>query len=229
MQSTTRIRLPRTRMAQWTARRRCALRLLWDAWNLASKIRRSAWSLAVPLDDFVAEQISPNDLHWLVNEGYAEHRIEATRRGGSRRTFRAAGPAFTMRSCFVLTERGLHAARWCGAPDDAEEPRAIRHRKRRAARAKPRWDPPLRQLWLGKELVKWFRVPAGNQELILAAFHEQGWPAHIDDPLPHMPGIDPKERLHAALRRLNGRQLRRLLRFRGDGTGRGVCWEAIDT
>jgi hypothetical protein len=80
---------------------------------------------------------------------------------------------------------------------------------------------------VGKELVKWFRVPAGNQETILAAFHEQRWSAHIDDPLPQRPGIDPKERLRAAIRRLNGRQLRRLLRFRGDGTGMGVRWELV--
>jgi hypothetical protein len=76
--------------------------------------------------------------------------------------------------------------------------------------------------------VKWFRVPAGNQEAILAAFQEQRWPVRIDDPLPCRHGTDPKERLHAAIRRLNGRQLRRLLRFRGDGTGMGVRWELED-
>jgi hypothetical protein len=228
MQSRTRSRFQRNPTARCTASRGVALRLLSKAWKMAREIRRSPWNLAVELEVFVAEHISLGDLHWLVSEGYAEHRVETTRLGSSRRTFRAAGPAFTVRSCFVLTERGIQAARQHGAQEGPDGRRVTSHRKGRALRTKPRWDGQLRQLWVGKELVKWFRVPAGNQETILAAFQEQGWPAHIDDPLPGKAGVDPKGRLHAAIRRLNGRQLRRLLCFRGDGTGMGVCWELID-
>src|SRR5439155_5188445 len=91
-----------------------AFRLLLSAWNMAREIRRSPWSLAVELEAFVAEHISTGDLHWLVSQGYAEQRIETTRLGSRRRAFRAAGPAFTVRSCFVVTERGIQASRQYG-------------------------------------------------------------------------------------------------------------------
>jgi hypothetical protein len=80
---------------------------------------------------------------------------------------------------------------------------------------------------VNESVVKRFRVPAENQELILAAFEEEGWPKHIDDPLPVRDGIDPQTRLHDAINRLNGRQTNRLLCFRGNGNGTGVLWELV--
>jgi hypothetical protein len=74
-------------------------------------------------------------------------------------------------------------------------------------------------------LVKQFRLPALNQELILAAFEEEAWPPHIDDPLPNALGQDPKQRLHDTIKRLNRHQVNRLIRFRSDGTGSGIIWE----
>ena len=41
------------------------------------------------------------------------------------------------------------------------------------------------------EIVKRYRVPAPNQELILAAFEEEGWPQLIDDPLPPQDELNP--------------------------------------
>ncbi|MBI1900417.1 MAG: hypothetical protein HYS13_04785 [Planctomycetia bacterium] len=73
-------------------------------------------------------------------------------------------------------------------------------------------------------MVKRFRRPAPNQERILARFEQLGWPERIDDPLPKAGEVVPTQRLHEAVKRLNGAQLRRLLHFWGDGTGRGVCW-----
>src|SRR5438132_2916239 len=114
MRSRTRTRPPPTSPTGCTAGRRAAFRLLLRAWNMAREIRRSPWSLAVDLEAFVAEHVAAADLHWLVSRGYAEHRVETTRLGSSRRAFRAAGPAFTVRSCFVLTERGIQASRQYG-------------------------------------------------------------------------------------------------------------------
>jgi hypothetical protein len=84
-----------------------------------------------------------------------------------------------------------------------------------------------RELCLNGEVVKRFRVPAQNQELILGAFEEERWPEHIDDPLPVSGDIDPRTRLHDAINRLNGCQTNRLLRFLGNGTGTGVCWRPV--
>ena len=38
-----------------------------------------------------------------------------------------------------------------------------------------------RVLRVDKLVMKHFRVPASNQEKILSAFQEDGWPIHIDD------------------------------------------------
>ena len=62
-------------------------------------------------------------------------------------------------------------------------------------------------------LVKKFKVPAANQELILAVFEGQAWPARIDNPLPPLPDLERKRRLVEAISRLNRNQKRQLLRF----------------
>jgi len=90
--------------------------------------------------------------------------------------------------------------------------------------ALPRWDAARRELCLDGRLVKRFRRPAANQEIILAAFEEEGWPPAIDDPLPGAPGIDPRERLHEAVRRLNGSQKDAGIHFERDGSGCRVLW-----
>ncbi|MBI3406825.1 MAG: hypothetical protein HY040_00525 [Planctomycetes bacterium] len=61
----------------------------------------------------------------------------------------------------------------------------------------------------------------------MAAFEEENWPVHLDDPLSPTREIDPKQRLHDAISRLNRNQKNRLLRFEGDGTGRGLRWRLI--
>lgn len=59
---------------------------------------------------------------------------------------------------------------------------------------------------------------------ILDAFEEERWPDQIDDPLPG--GSDP-QRLREAIRTLN--EGLTLIRFRGDGSGQRVVWEAANT
>ena len=89
----------------------------------------------------------------------------------------------------------------------------------------PVWNRTSRTLHFGALLVKEFKVPAANQELVLSAFQEEGWPPHIDDPLPPADGIDAKRRLHHAINRLNNNHKHRVLRFFGNGNGRAVRWE----
>jgi hypothetical protein len=60
--------------------------------------------------------------------------------------------------------------------------------------------------------------------LILRVFEEEGWPPRIDDPLDRAPDRDPQQRLHDAVRRLNGNQSRCRIRFSRDGTGQGILW-----
>lgn len=89
----------------------------------------------------------------------------------------------------------------------------------------PTWDRDRQQLLVGKVIVKEFKVPASNQEAILAAFQEENWPPRIDDPLSPVPDQDPKRRLHDTINSLNRNQKQALVRFLGDGSGQGVRWE----
>src|SRR5262249_8657204 len=79
-------------------------------------------------------------------------------------------------------------------------------------------------LLVGDALVKQFKVPALNQELILTAFEEEKWPVRMDDPLPQTPQIEPKRRLRDAIHRLNGGQLLGLIRFHTNAYGNAVYW-----
>ncbi|MFO1063090.1 MAG: hypothetical protein U0892_04355 [Pirellulales bacterium] len=88
----------------------------------------------------------------------------------------------------------------------------------------PRWDVEARVLEYRGSPVKSFRCPAQNQEAILCAFEEEGWPNRISDPLPPVDELNTKQRLHDAIRSLNRNQANRLIRFGGDGTGEGIVW-----
>jgi len=90
----------------------------------------------------------------------------------------------------------------------------------------PFWDSERRELRLGDIVVKRFRQPARNQEIILAAFQEEGWPPHIDNPLSGDSETSASERLHDAVRRLN-QQRNRLIHFECDGHGEGIVWSFV--
>ena len=92
----------------------------------------------------------------------------------------------------------------------------------------PHWDADSRRLWLNGLLVKRFRLRAVNQEAVLCAFEEDGWPERIDDPLSPQPEQDPKRRLADTIKCLNRKLTNELIHFRGDGTGEGVVWERVD-
>lgn len=92
----------------------------------------------------------------------------------------------------------------------------------------PYWEALCRRLWLGGILLKEFQQPSQNQTRLLDVFQEQGWDAHIDDPLPLAPWEkeeDAKRRLHNTIKNLNRGLPRGTIRFRGDGTGQGVRWQ----
>ena len=126
---------------------------------------------------------------------------------------------------FLLTDAGMSFA------GDRAAPVLLRFTDRPAsnraeAAGMPRWEGDDCTLYLGDQIVKRFKRPSPNQEIILATFEEEGWPSRIDDPLPPVGDIDPKRRLHDSIKWLNRNQEMRLLHFSGDGSGEGVRWEA---
>jgi hypothetical protein len=205
------------------------LTLLLEAAKSAQELQRDVWDFAVEIHNLRSAGLTHTDLRWLVCNGYVEQAIEDTRPQAAQRTFRPArNLMLCKRSCFVLTPAGAALARGEGlAPRKRGTPaQASPPSEPRAAQPKiPRWDAARRELRWGAKLVKRFREPALNQELILAAFEEEGWPPRLDDPLPSSGETEPKERLHDTIKRLNRHQVNRLLRFRGDGSGTGILWE----
>lgn len=210
-----------------------ALRLLLQAHDYAMELRQDTWDWAVELAALRTAGLSNSDLRWLVAKGLVDHAVEATAADDAARHFRRVPLLqFSAPTCVVLTESGVVAARKLPASEAASAVPA-----KSAAHGllepldepaeRPKWDEQRRQLRVGRALVKEFKLPSPNQETVLMAFEEEGWPPRIDDPLPPVAQLDPRRRLHDTIKALNRKQKHHLIRFRGDGSGEGIRWEPV--
>jgi hypothetical protein len=210
---------------------------LLEARDYARDLQTSIWDFAVEIASLKELQLTKSDLRWMLGRGLIEQAIEVTLTGDTERSFRQPmHPLFSKRACFVLTPSGAALTRelrgetngrsglelrtsvlstW---PDCAPNPALL-----------PKWDRDRQELKVGTTVVKRFRVPAANQEAILAAFEEESWPARIDDPLPPHHDQSPKRRLQETIKSLNRNQKQGLIRFLGDGSGQGVRWEFVES
>lgn len=218
------------------------LGLLWRAYNYACTSGAELWDFALETKTLYDTGLTVSDLRWLVARRFAEHGQEISVYGSPHRAFHTGtGFYFEPTTCVVLTAAGAEFAAKVlrEAPAEFGGPglsdlggHAARNRPDVSEASavsgpvvKPCWNISRRELSVAGQLVKRFRVPAQNQELILCAFEEEGWPDCIDDPLPMTSDRDTQTRLHDAINRLNGRQANPLLRFHGNGNGTGVSWE----
>jgi hypothetical protein len=218
--------LPRT-ARKWES----AWAQLLEAEFYARDLNRPLYEFAVPLATLAETGLTANDLGWLSAKGYVEQPVPAGKPTAlSLRIHRALGtcPSSSQKTV-VLTKTGVAFARRVCGRRQGEEGKVLStdDNDESLSQSLPRWDPEGRTLWLGPTLVKHYKVPALNQELVLAAFAEEGWPTFIDDPLPPVSGVDAKHRLHDTIARLNRAQKRRLIRFHGNGNGLAVHWERI--
>lgn len=228
-----------------TEHMRSGLEVLWKAAKYAHNASVDMWNLAVEIDEIRGAGLASSDLRWLIAKGYVEHATEIDAESTDQRSFETLHRfRFTDASCFVLTNLGIEFARLglleplratsgdgveaadsppLNCVNDSTAHQAVKGGD--PSGQVPRWDSARRELWLGRTLVKRFRVPAPHQELVLTVFQEDDWPERIDDPLPPQPAIDPKRQLHATISSLNRHQKQALIHFTGDGTGTGVLWE----
>jgi hypothetical protein len=198
---------------------RVGLMLLSQAFGYARDAQADPWDFALEVDALCATGLTISDLRWLVAKQFAEHGQETSVYGDAHRSFRRGdGFFFDHTTCVVLTPSGAaFVDNILRMPN--QEPSASN------VRWKPVWNQGRRELSFHGAVVKRYRVPARNQQVILDAFEEEGWPERIDDPLPVRRDVDPRTRLHDAINRLNRCQTNRLLRFRGNGAGTGISWE----
>jgi hypothetical protein len=197
--------------------------LLLDAVRFAADLACDPWEFAVEIEELRATGLSNNGLRWLLHKGYVRRALEVASPNSTGRTFQPAdGQNFPASMCFLLTEAGLPFAEAHAAPARALVPAPT---LRVVPGTEPVWDPDRQELRMGDAVVKQFKVPAPNQEIVLASFQEEGWPVRIDDPLPPLAGLEPKRRLHETITSLNRNRKRRLISFHGDGSGEGVRWQ----
>jgi hypothetical protein len=207
------------------------LHLLLTADLCAADSGENAWLFAVEIDQLREAGLLDPWLRWLVVKTLVLHRAETTLFGQNDRTFRDIGRLrFCSESCFVLTPEGRQFARDLCANGVAAAaaqcpPQSHLFAEPGKVTSTPEWDCTRKELVLNGIVVKRFRVQSPNQETVLMAFHEEGWPVRIDDPLPPTVNHCPKRRLHDTIKNLNRHQLHRMIRFQGDGTGEGVLWE----
>ena len=205
-----------------------ALTHLYRAHEFALDVQLNVWQFAEPLRNLAAMGVQEPALRWLVVKGYAEHAHELTTFSEADRRFRPSpNVSFTPKTCFVITEAGVEFMR--GEQEVASLPAFTIPMRRLAvvAAPMPHWDQRMRTLYLGDQIVKRYRVLAGNQERVLAAFEEEGWAHVIDSPLPPQVETYPETRLRDTIRRLNSNHVDHLLHFYGDGTSCHVLWEAV--
>jgi hypothetical protein len=226
---------------RFTPRIREALQLLADAAACAQDVGADFWQFAVELSALRRAGLTTNECRWLVAKGLARHARETTASDSDRRTFQNySNLALSKRTCFVIAERGTAYANALlrsmprRRSTDNRDSNAV-NRRRAAADSNghvgtltPTWDSDRQQLRVGRVIVKEFKVPAANQEAILAAFQEEGWVPRIDDPLAPQLNQDSKRRLHDTINSLNRNQKHPLLRFLGDGKGEGIRWEFVN-
>jgi hypothetical protein len=209
-----------------------------DAAACAQDVGADVWQFSVELSALRRAGLTTNECRWLVAKGLARHAREVTAPDADRRIFQNySNLALSRRTCFVIAERGIAYANALlrsqprRRSTDARDSNVMNRRRPapesngHAGTLTPTWDSDRQQLRVGRVIVKEFKVPAANQEAILAAFQEENWVPRIDDPLAPQLNQDSKRRLHDTINSLNRNQKQALIRFLGDGKGEGIRWE----
>ncbi|HLA84191.1 MAG TPA: hypothetical protein VJL29_05315 [Thermoguttaceae bacterium] len=213
---------------------RAGLQFLRESYAHALDLSEDPWEFSVEWSELRRLGLTCNDVRWLIHHRFVQHACEVTSAVDPCRKFVACQSLrLSKRTCLIVTEEGSRLVQHFAETSDARMPAekkpavASLFEPGTPASLVPTWDRDRRQLRVNANIVKEFKVPAPNQEIVLAVFEEERWPPKIDDPLPHAPDIDPQRRLHDTINSLNRRQRHRLIHFHADGLGQGVRWEIL--
>lgn len=203
-----------------------AVTRLYQAAKLATDCQCERQEFSVSWDELSRMDLRREELKWLLIKNVVKESMPVLD-ANDRTSHLNNRTDFSSNAMFVIADLGFELVEQCQR--DAKLHQSTDDRSSQTSFAqqelKPSWDSERHELRCGTKVVKKFKWRAANQETILATFEEEGWPAHIDDPLPQEPAIDPKRRLADAIKSLNRHQKASVVRFCGDGTGQGVLWE----
>lgn len=204
-----------------------AIKRLYFALQLAADCECERQEFSVRRDELFRMDLRREELKWLILKNVVKV-SESVLDPDRHESHPPEHPEYASDSSFVITDLGVELVEQCLHEmklRQSENDFSSRQSPSARQELKPSWDFERHELRCAGQIVKKFKWRAANQETILATFEEEGWPAHIDDPLPQEPDIDPKRRLADAIKSLNRHQKISLVRFCGDGTGQGVLWE----
>lgn len=194
-----------------------------EALAYARDLRTSRWELAVEWDTLRRFGVTPSDLRWLAGRGLVESGLEVTTPSSRQRSFHPCQQLMiSKRTCFVLTDAGEELLARRSRLVDADWPASDSPSEDRSAATLPQWDHDRLELRLGTTVLRQFKLPSADEERVLAAFEERGWPHCIGSPLPA--GAEYR-RLVECVTALNWRQRRPLLHFGCSEPGNQVTWE----
>jgi hypothetical protein len=225
------IRIPRNFNGTLSDQLARAIAELTKAAEYAERTSTDRWDFAVEIQQLRELGLCNNDLRYLIKLHYVEHAAEVRNASSKSRRFRReADLSITSKSCFVLSQSKCDAVSDEGSVTVSAPIVAKTHVTPgiHDSSQLPFWDVARRVLEFHDKIVKHFKWQAANQEIILSAFQEEGWPARIDDPLHPLPMLAEKRRLSDSIRSLNRNQLHSLIHFRGDGSGQGIVWDALE-
>jgi hypothetical protein len=201
-----------------------AVLLLWQHYRFAKTAGENPWDYAVSEATLRAIGIADYQLRGLIEAQFIDYAIHSAPR------FQDAPAPMTHPSShgaaqvYTLTDAGAAFVEEVLVTVESKKGFTAPPGNNHAPHAKPHWDAERRELSYRGVIVKRFHKPAPNQELILAAFEESGWPQRIDDPLPPQGDIVPSVRLHDTLGRLNRTLQNSIIHFGQNGNGQVIYW-----
>ena len=214
-------------------RLRGALEALYANRFYAADLKQDPWEFAPYFVELRELGITRTDIQWLLHKGILHRRPTVDETNSLLRS------ATTTLSdlLFILSDKGCSYVSPISntAPEsDGDAPHVDPTDDQATcgspSELRPSWNRHDRELYFGDQLVKKFSVPAKNQELVLTAFEEEGWPQHIDSPLPPTKsGEVAAVRLRDTIKRLNQGHQAKYVTFHGNGSGSQIVWHRNDT
>ena len=177
--------------------------------------------------DLYRSGVMPDDLHWLLENGFAA--LLCQKRDTSRGRLAAAllGAA-NQEIAIALTEAGAVELRRSGMALNTAVPEPGVALGSATNTTAIRYDAAAGELWLGEVLVLRLRRGSRSPAAVLEAFERRCWQQAITCPFKHLTGRQRSQALRDAVFGLNRRQQPLLIEFHSLGKGQRLIYLIVD-